>query len=63
MQAVLREARDQNWVVEKTSSGHWKCKAPDGKTTVILSGTASDKRSIKNGIARMRQAGFIWKEH
>lgn len=60
---LLREARAQGWRVERTKRGHWQCYAPDGETIVVISGTTGDRRSLKQAIAEMRRAGFIWKGH
>jgi len=32
----------------------------DGKAIATISGTPSDRRSLLNGLARLRRAGFRW---
>jgi predicted RNA binding protein YcfA (HicA-like mRNA interferase family) len=58
---LLDEARKQGWVVERTRNGHWRLRAPDGVTTVIVAGTSGDQNSIQHAVARMRRVGFVWK--
>ena len=61
---VMDEAKRQGWrCVLLKGSGHWRLYAPDGKNTVHAGGTPSDRRSLDNTIARMRQYGFTWKGH
>jgi hypothetical protein len=61
MDRKLRRAlEDQGWRVEPTKSGHWRCYAPDGEHIVHLAGTPSDRRSINNALAKLREYGFQW---
>jgi hypothetical protein len=60
---LLDAAEKQGWRVELTKKGHWRCYAPDGINIVIVSGTPSDRRSLRNAIAQMRRYGFQWKGH
>jgi hypothetical protein len=57
---LIDEARRQNWRCTQTAKGHWMCLAPDGIGAVVVSGTPSDTRSLKNAISRMKQHGFVW---
>lgn len=59
---ILRSLENQpdgkNWRVEKTSSSHWRCYAPDGKTIVTCAGTpGSGYRAVANFKAALRRAG------
>jgi hypothetical protein len=54
-------ARAQGFIVSRTKQGHPKFIPPDpSKEIVVFSGTPSDRRSIKNGLARLRRQGFVW---
>jgi len=54
-------ARAQGFIVGRTMKGHPKFTPPDPtKEIVVFSGTPSDHRSLKNGLARLRRQGFIW---
>jgi len=57
---LLDAAEKQGWRVERTKKGHWRCYAPDGDTIVIVPGTPSDRRSLRNAVAEMRRGGFQW---
>ena len=52
--------REQGWTVEKLSSGHFRAQPPDPKKSLVHFSTGSDPRSIKNTIADLRRAGFVW---
>jgi hypothetical protein len=32
----------------------------DGQVVSVFSGSASDVRALRNGIAELRRAGFVW---
>lgn len=57
---VLREAEKQGFTVRTTTKGHAFVTAPDGTPITTLSGTASDHRALRNAIAKLRAAGFVW---
>jgi hypothetical protein len=58
LRKLLDHARDQGWRIEGGGSKHWKCYSPDGKTIVVLPGSASDHRSLKNARAVLRRSGL-----
>lgn len=59
---LLRELRVQGWRVERTRGGHYKAFPPDpAATPVVIPGTPSDSRSLRNTIGLLRRGGFIWK--
>lgn len=60
---VIREAERQGWRAVQTRNGHWALYAPDGIGLVHAAGTPSDHRSLANTIGRMRNYGFVWREH
>lgn len=57
---IIKLAVDQNWKVGRTSKNHLRFISPDGKGMVITSSTASDRKSVKNFLARMKRNGFIY---
>jgi hypothetical protein len=57
MKRLKRLARDNGWEVEQTRNNHVAFVAPNGKR-FVTSGTASDRRSMRNHIARLRKAGL-----
>ncbi len=62
LHAVLREAENQGWRVELRRGGHYKLYPPGGRGIPITTGsTPSDRRALRNRIARMRRYGFVWK--
>jgi hypothetical protein len=52
--------RVQGWTVDKLSSGHFRAQPPDPTKSLVHFSTGSDPRSIKNTIADLRRAGFVW---
>lgn len=57
---VLAEAERQGFTVRTTSKGHAQVRDADGQVVAVFSGTASDVRALRNGIAALRRAGFVW---
>jgi len=56
---LRRAAEAQGWKVEQTRSGHWRFVPPDrAKPIVIVSGTPSDHRSMRNSLAMLKRSGF-----
>ncbi|WP_213816208.1 hypothetical protein [Glaciihabitans sp. dw_435] len=56
---IFKAAEAQGFTVSRTKSNHYTV-YKDGARVTTFAGTASDQRSIKNGLAYMRRAGFIW---
>ncbi len=59
LKQLIRIAREQGWKVEPTRKGHWWFRPPnpaDGQ--VLVAGTPSDHRALKNAKAKLRQAGL-----
>lgn len=59
LRRIAKALEAQGFEVEVTKRGHliaWK----DGHKVVTFSGTPSDWRSLRNGIAKARRFGFIW---
>lgn len=61
MEAVIREARQQDWRVERTRGGHWRLYSPDGRGIVHVSGTPRGPRAVVKAVAALRAYGFVWK--
>lgn len=59
LKKIVEALRKQGFTVEVTSKGHVMV-FRDGALVVTFSGTASDWRSLKNGLAKARRAGFEW---
>lgn len=59
MKKLMAALEAQGFTVERTSRGHLMVYR--GETLVVtFSGTASDWRAMKNGIAKARRFGFRW---
>ncbi|MEU0515604.1 MULTISPECIES: hypothetical protein [Amycolatopsis] len=56
---VLREAERQGFEIRTTKRGH-PVVYRDGVFVTTYSGTPGDRRAIRNFIAALRRAGFIW---
>jgi hypothetical protein len=59
MKKIVGALQKQGFEVEVTKRQHIMVYR-DGVLVVTFSGTASDWRSIRNGIAKARRAGFDW---
>lgn len=59
LKKIVKALREQGFEVETTRKGHLMVHR-DGRLVVTFSGTASDWRSMKNGISHARRAGFRW---
>lgn len=59
LKKIIKALREQGFEVETTRKGHLMV-FRDGRLVVTFSGTASDWRSMRNGIAAARRAGFRW---
>lgn len=59
MKKIIGALQKQGFEVEVTKRQHVMVYR-DGVLVVTFSGTASDWRSIRNGIAKARRAGFEW---
>ena len=59
LRKIVKALEDQGFEIEVTTRGHVMA-FRDGKLIVTFSGTASDWRAMKNGIAKARRAGFRW---
>jgi len=59
LRKVLREAERQGFEIVTRKSGHIEIRK-DGQRVTTFAGTASDHRSMRNGLAHMKRAGFQW---
>jgi hypothetical protein len=59
LRKLMKALEQQGFEVRLTSKGHLMVYR-DGRAIATLSGTASDHRSLRNGIAKLRNAGFYW---
>lgn len=59
MRKIIEALETQGFEVTITRRGHVVVRR-DGQVVATLSGTASDYRSIRNGLAYLRRAGFRW---
>lgn len=59
LRKLVKALEAQGFEVSVTSKGHAQV-SKDGRIVVVFAGTASDWRSMKNGIARARRHGFTW---
>ncbi|PZG47459.1 hypothetical protein C1I98_13390 [Spongiactinospora gelatinilytica] len=56
---IIRALTRQGFEVTMGGSGHWKV-YKDGHLIGSLPATPSDDRGVRNAIAVLRRAGFIW---
>lgn len=61
MRKIAKALERQGFEVKVTKKGHISV-TRDGRFVVVLAGTASDWRSMRNALAAARRAGFIWPE-
>lgn len=59
LRKIVKALKDQGFDVEVTGKGHLMV-TRDGALIATFSGTASDWRSIRNGLAPLKRAGFRW---
>ena len=59
LRKVVKALEAQGFDVRTTRSGHLVV-TRDGALVATFSGTASDWRSIRNGLAPLKRAGFRW---
>lgn len=59
LRPIVKALKAQGFDVEVTSRGHVMV-TRDGELIATFSGTASDWRSIRNGLAPLKRAGFRW---
>ena len=59
LRKIVKELGAQGFDVATTSRGHVVV-TKDGVLVATFSGTASDWRSIRNGLAPLKRAGFRW---
>lgn len=59
LRPIVKALKAQGFDVEVTSRGHVVV-TRDGELIATFSGTASDWRSIRNGLAPLKRAGFRW---
>ena len=59
LRKIVKALRDQGFDVEITSKQHVIVSC-EGRLIATFSGTASDWRSIRNGLAPLKRAGFRW---
>lgn len=56
---VVKALERQGFEVAATSKGHLTV-SKNGEVVAVLAGTASDWRSLRNGLAPLKRAGFRW---
>lgn len=59
LRKLVKALEAQGFEVVPTARQHLMVFA-DGKAVATISGTASDWRSIRNALARLKRAGFQW---
>lgn len=56
---IRKRAEAQGWrIIKGKRTSHLRWLSPDGKHTIISSGSPSDWRAIKNHIALLRKGGY-----
>ena len=60
VEGLAEIAREQGWRIERTRGGHWRFVPPDPtREIVVMSGTASDWRAVRNFRAALRRSGLV----
>lgn len=59
LRKIVQALKAQGFEVTQTSKGHLMV-TRDGVLIATFSGTASDWRAIRNGLAPLKRAGFRW---
>ncbi len=59
LKRMLKALDDQGFEVSRTQRGHYEVRE-NGRRVATIAGTPSDHRSIRNSIAYLRRAGFVW---
>lgn len=59
LRAIVKALVEQGFDAQLSSKGHVIVRR-DGRIVATFSGTASDWRGMRNGLADVRRAGFIW---
>ena len=65
IKALIKELRDQDFIVEKTAQGHYRVCPPDPQYPIVhMGGDSGDPRAWKNNLSRLKKSGFIpsWEE-
>lgn len=53
--ALLDDLQRDGWRTTTTTKGHHRCLAPDGVTTLVFSGSPSDRRALANARSNYRR--------
>ena len=59
MRKMAKALEQQGFDVKVTKRGHISV-SKDGRFVVVFAGTPSDWRSMRNALAAMKRAGFVW---
>ena len=59
LRKIVKALKNQGFTVDITARGHIVV-TRDGALISTFSGTASDWRSVRNGLAPLKRAGFRW---
>lgn len=59
LKKIIKALKEQGFDVEVTKKGHIAVYR-DGRFVAMFAGTPSDWRSMKNGLAAVKRAGFKW---
>jgi predicted RNA binding protein YcfA (HicA-like mRNA interferase family) len=58
---IAQAAKEQGWEIGRTKKGHLRYVPPDPRQPIVIgSGTPGDKRALRNFLAQLKRAGFIW---
>ncbi|QHO90281.1 hypothetical protein CWT12_01520 [Actinomyces sp. 432] len=59
LKKILKAAEKDGYDIRTTKRGHIVV-SRDGRRVTTFAGTASDRRSLRNGLAALRRDGFEW---
>lgn len=59
MRKIAKALERQGFDVKVTKRGHISV-SKDGRFVVVFAGTPSDWRGMRNALAAMKRAGFVW---
>lgn len=60
LRKLLKALEAQGFTVERTKGSHYLIRNAEGQAVATIAGSASDHRSMRNVLAYLRKAGFVW---
>lgn len=57
---IITELKNQGWVIEQTTQGHFKAVPPDNNRPLVHFSASCEPRALKNTLQNLRNSGFMW---